>query len=127
MLSTSDNEYYLASQILPSIGRLCEPIDGTDRPRLAECLGTFPARKEPASPTLTKPDYVGLNPDQYAGVVVSEPRERRLGVLDTQTPDSERFRDTDPLTIRCPSCAAVSEFGRIHEEVCMLKILSLSP
>lgn len=34
-----DNEYYLSSQILPSIGRLCEPIDGTDRPRLAECLG----------------------------------------------------------------------------------------
>jgi len=34
-----DFEYYLANQVLPPIERLCEPIEGTDRPRLAECLG----------------------------------------------------------------------------------------
>lgn len=36
---SSDYEYYLSSQILPPIERLCEPIEGTDRSRLAECLG----------------------------------------------------------------------------------------
>lgn len=34
-----DYEYYLTNQILPPIERLCEPIEGTDRARLAECLG----------------------------------------------------------------------------------------
>ena len=34
-----DYQYYLSQQILPPIERLCEPIEGTDRSRLAECLG----------------------------------------------------------------------------------------
>jgi DNA polymerase alpha subunit A len=34
-----DYEFYLSHQILPPIERLCEPIEGTDRARLAECLG----------------------------------------------------------------------------------------
>jgi DNA polymerase alpha subunit A len=35
----TDYEYYLAHQILPPIERLCDPIEGTDRARLAGCLG----------------------------------------------------------------------------------------
>ena len=35
----ADYEYYLSQQVLPPIERLCEPIEGTDRARLAECLG----------------------------------------------------------------------------------------
>ena len=35
----SDYDHYLSNQILPPIERLCEPIEGTDRSRLAECLG----------------------------------------------------------------------------------------
>ena len=31
-----DFEYYLSQQILPPIERLCEPIEGTDRARLAD-------------------------------------------------------------------------------------------
>ena len=34
-----DFEYYLSQQIFPPIERLCAPIEGTDRARLAECLG----------------------------------------------------------------------------------------
>jgi len=34
-----DHEFYLSNQILPPIERLCDPIEGTDRARLAECLG----------------------------------------------------------------------------------------
>ncbi|KAK7051399.1 DNA-directed DNA polymerase alpha catalytic subunit pol1 [Paramarasmius palmivorus] len=33
-----DYEYYLSQQVLPPVERLCEPIEGTDRARLAECL-----------------------------------------------------------------------------------------
>ncbi|XP_076453850.1 DNA polymerase alpha catalytic subunit-like [Babylonia areolata] len=38
-----DTHYYLDNQILPVVARLCEPIEGTDRARLAECLGLDPA------------------------------------------------------------------------------------
>ena len=34
-----DYDHYISNQILPPIERLCEPIEGTDRSRLAECLG----------------------------------------------------------------------------------------
>lgn len=35
-----DVEYYLATQVLPPIARLCEPMaELTDRARLADCLG----------------------------------------------------------------------------------------
>lgn len=39
-VAPADFEYYLAHQVLPPIERLCEPIEGTDRARLAECFGT---------------------------------------------------------------------------------------
>ena len=35
----ADYQYYLSHQVLPPIERLCEPIEGTERARLAECLG----------------------------------------------------------------------------------------
>lgn len=34
-----DKNFYLAQQIYPVISRLCDPIDGTDAGRIAECLG----------------------------------------------------------------------------------------
>ena len=42
----ADFEYYLAHQILPPIERLCDPIEGTDRARLADCLGMSTAHIE---------------------------------------------------------------------------------
>jgi len=44
---STDFDYYLSQQILPPIERLCERIEGTDRSRLAECLG------KPASSAMT--------------------------------------------------------------------------
>jgi DNA polymerase alpha subunit A len=35
----ADYDYYLSHQVFPPIERLCEPIEGTDKSRLAECLG----------------------------------------------------------------------------------------
>ena len=34
-----DYEFYITAQVLPPIERLCDSIEGTDRARLAECLG----------------------------------------------------------------------------------------
>lgn len=60
--------------------------------------------------------YTGLNADQYAVTTIGVAKERQLGVLDSQVPDSERFRDTDPLTVNCPKCSAVSPFFRLTED-----------
>jgi DNA polymerase elongation subunit (family B) len=49
-MGRTDFEHYLSQQVLPPIERLCDPIEGTDRSRLAECLGklTFnPAIRKP--------------------------------------------------------------------------------
>lgn len=43
-LLTVDVEWYLTQQILPPVGRLCEPIEGTSQARLAECLGLDTSR-----------------------------------------------------------------------------------
>ncbi|GAB0097436.1 DNA polymerase [Sergentomyia squamirostris] len=34
-----DADYYLSQQIFPVVSRLCEPLDGTNISRLAQCLG----------------------------------------------------------------------------------------
>lgn len=36
-----DYDHYLSQQIFPPVERLCDPIEGTDRARLAECLGGY--------------------------------------------------------------------------------------
>jgi len=36
---SSDVKYYLSSQVHPVVSRLCDPIDGTDAARIAQCLG----------------------------------------------------------------------------------------
>nr|CAD7257851.1 unnamed protein product [Timema shepardi] len=38
-----DINYYLAQQIHPVVSRLCEPIEGTDAARIADCLGLDPS------------------------------------------------------------------------------------
>lgn len=47
-----DYEYYITSQVLPPVERLCDNIEGTDRARLAECLGELEVCSEDC--TLTK-------------------------------------------------------------------------
>jgi len=39
VIAVVDFDFYLSQQVLPPIERLCEEIEGTDRARLAECLG----------------------------------------------------------------------------------------
>ncbi|KAJ7708740.1 DNA polymerase alpha catalytic subunit [Mycena rosella] len=90
-----DFEHYLGHQVLPPIERLCEPIEGTDRARLAECLGLDPARYRTSS---------AISSD-----------EPTFSSLDSQMSDSERFKDADAFIVRCRSCRGELPFASIHD------------
>ena len=93
--SSGDYEYYLSQQVLPPIERLCDPIEGTDRARLAECLG--------------------LDPGRFRSYVGNDTNERVFGTLESQMPDSIRFKDCEPLTIRCRHCDGRMPFTHVSE------------
>lgn len=96
MLST-DYEYYLAQQILPPIERLCEPIEGTDKARLAECLG--------------------LDVQRYAAKSGGGDVEREFNTLGSQISDKERFSDCKAFRVRCSACGEVFErFGGLLDD-----------
>ena len=82
-----DIEWYLYKQIFPPIERLCAPIDGTDAVRLAECLG-LDARK-----------YAIASPSGGA-----QGAQEEIFPLESQIPDSIRFKDAARLTLRCRAC-----------------------
>jgi len=90
-----DYDYYLAQQILPPVERLCERIEGTDRSRLAECLGLDPAR--------------------FRSYSTVEGEELNVTTLDSQIPESERYNDADPFKIRCRHCKTEATFHPIHD------------
>lgn len=86
-----DFEHYLALQILPPVERLCDSIEGTDRARLAECLG--------------------LDPMRYTThLAASNAPERGFQTLDSQIPDEVRYRKCEALTFKCRTCSAQSTF-----------------
>ena len=64
-----DINYYLAQQLHPVISRLCDPLDGTDSGRIAQCLG--------------------LDPEQYRKHIYSNDtgRDETIG-----SKDEDRFR-----------------------------------
>ncbi|EIW79037.1 hypothetical protein CONPUDRAFT_126817 [Coniophora puteana RWD-64-598 SS2] len=90
-----DYDHYLANQILPPIERLCEPIEGTDRARLAECLGLDPSRFRSSS----------------AGEATTS-----FATLDSQITDAERFRDANPFLVRCRGCQGQLAFSPLWED-----------
>jgi DNA polymerase alpha subunit A len=69
-----DVEYYLAQQIHPVVYRLCEPIEGIDAARIAECLGLDP----------TKYHHVGGSAQGNA--------DREEMIMSVNRIDMERFR-----------------------------------
>lgn len=91
-----DYDLYLDSQVLQPILRLCESIEGTERARLAECLGLDPTR------------YVSQSQSVH---------ERQFFTLESQISDEERFRDAEKLSIKCPSCAVTFEFEGIEQNL----------
>ncbi|KAF2145162.1 uncharacterized protein K452DRAFT_356464 [Aplosporella prunicola CBS 121167] len=81
-----DIEYYLHKQILPPVERLCAPIAGTNITRLAECLG-LDTSKYRVSTSASGNSF-----------------EHEIHPLESQIPDEVRFKDSVPLSLRCPSC-----------------------
>ena len=78
-----DYKHYLSLQILPPIERLAENIEGTDRARLAECLG--------------------LDAHAYA-VHTSVDSTREFATLESQVPTTVRFAHCDAWSVTCPTC-----------------------
>lgn len=91
-----DIEYYLYKQIFPPIERLCAPIPGTDSVRLAECLGLDTRKYQ-------------INTNQ------SNTQNQEIFPLESQIPDSVRFKDSVRFSIRCRSCKEVSVFDGLSE------------
>ncbi|XP_034238111.1 DNA polymerase alpha catalytic subunit [Thrips palmi] len=80
-----DIKYYLSQQIHPVVSRLCDPIDGTDAARIAECLG--------------------LDPTSYRRQLqrAEENEDAMFGeraILDAR----ERFRDCEKFKFSCTKC-----------------------
>lgn len=85
-----DFSWYLSNQIHPPVARLCAPIDGTDIPRLANCLG--------------------LDVSKYQNTNTSTAQEEELYTFESTIPEKERFKDVERWTPRCNSCEETSEF-----------------
>lgn len=92
-----DFDFYLTQQVLPPIQRMCEEIEGTDRARLAECLGLDPARFQ-KSTILTN-------------------NEKEFYTFQSQVSDQERFKECDPLLLRCRHCKTDLLFSSLAEDV----------
>ncbi|KAG4305731.1 hypothetical protein PORY_000641 [Pneumocystis oryctolagi] len=84
-----DYNYYLANQILPPVERLCGPIEGTDRTRLAECLG-LDIRKYQINET---------NHTEY-----------KISTYESRLTDQERFKDVASFILTCNSCHEKMDF-----------------
>lgn len=46
----------------------------------------------------------GLDPGRYKSTTIAEADERRFSALDSQLPDSERYKDATPFVVRCRAC-----------------------
>lgn len=88
-----DYRYYLAHQILPPIERIAESIEGTDRARLAECLG--------------------LDVHVYAAAPSAADASREFAPLDSQVPSAVRYAHCAPVVFRCRACHAETAFDGI--------------
>lgn len=83
-----DYRHYLAHQILPPIERLADCIEGTDRARLAECLG--------------------LEGHAYATPASAADASRALQPLDSQVPSRVRYAACAPWQATCRHCRATT-------------------
>ncbi|GAA5873099.1 hypothetical protein JCM8547_006792 [Rhodosporidiobolus lusitaniae] len=88
-----DFEVYLSTQVLPPIERLCEHIEGTEKARLAECLGLDVTRYKS---TLDTP-------------------EREFKTLQSQVSEAQRFADCERMKVRCRTCGMEALFDGITE------------
>lgn len=93
-----DIEWYLYKQIFPPVERLCAPIPGTDAVQLAECLG--------------------LDARKYSiGSSSASNQAQEISPLESQIPDSVRFKDATRLTLQCRFCKHNFEFEGLLQSI----------
>lgn len=88
-----DIEWYIGKQIFPPVERLCANIAGTSTAQLAENLGLDIRR------------YASNNNTSGSGS-----NEFEVHPLESQIPDSVRFRDCTRLSLRCRACKTSAPF-----------------
>lgn len=69
---------------------MCAPIDGTDVPRLASCLG--------------------LDVSKFQNVSTHTAEKEELYTFESTIPERERFKDVEKWAPQCNSCKECSEF-----------------
>jgi hypothetical protein len=55
----------------------------------------------------------GLDPGRYRSTTITETDERRFSALESQLPDSERYKDTAPFVVRCRTCECSVGFSPV--------------
>ncbi|KAK4985361.1 DNA-directed DNA polymerase alpha catalytic subunit pol1 [Elasticomyces elasticus] len=91
-----DIDYYLHKQILPPVERLCAPIEGTNVTLLAECLGLDTSKYRVSTAS-------GANNS-----------ETEIFPLESQIPDSVRFKGCSPFSLLCLGCRHFCHYRGLH-------------
>jgi len=70
-------------------------------------------------------DTLGLDPARYA-TNTGQAAEKQFFTFESQISDKERFKDVDPLSLRCPSCQGFFAFeGLLEDTVSQIRVLIL--
>jgi len=111
-----DTQYYLAQQLHPVVSRLCDPIEGMDSARVAQCLGLDPSQYK---------QRVDRSEDQVEGTIREEDRFRgceRLVVecvcgekLTVDSPVRGSGKDATPSLQCCPQSKGCGGFPLMQE------------
>jgi DNA polymerase alpha subunit A len=96
-----DVEWYLAHQILPPIGRLCEPIEGMSQQALAGILGLDVGRYS---------NNTRSSADQDEDVTLNFTPASFLS-------DTERFKDVEKLRLFCHACGKENDVPGVFHTV----------
>jgi len=81
-----DAGYYLEHQVHPVVSRLCDPIDGTDAARIADCLG--------------------LDASHFRQALRREEDDDAALLGATKESELEKYRDCEELKFPCRGCGS---------------------
>jgi DNA polymerase alpha subunit A len=99
-----DREWYLEQQILPPVGRYCDPIEGVHIGQLAQALG------------LNADRYKHLQRGNNGGAgVVDEEEDLEDKILRITNP-LQKYKDIcAPLKVKCRHCRCSYDFGGVYD------------
>uniref|UniRef100_A0A4W5LBD5 DNA polymerase n=1 Tax=Hucho hucho TaxID=62062 RepID=A0A4W5LBD5_9TELE len=97
-----DTQYYLAQQVHPVVGRICEPIEGIDGVLIAT--------------------WLGLDPSQFRAQQQAQREEEGDGFLGApvQLTDEEKYKDCERFTFTCPLCTTDNVYDNVFEGAGMM-------